>query len=295
MNLHRRSVVVIAGLAVCVPQAARAENVFSTCQAQAVARDGWKAVCADGWVLSLADGRDDVPVEELLGVLEKGLGDATKGQVVRAAGQLELPGKGWKVTSLQVKDPKEAGPGFALVAAGKLREGTRVVSCTGLSQKQEACKGAIRAVASAAWRSGPPAELPRDQSAPTFAGRPYQVPKGCEVVKQQGATAIGCQGDPVLIWLDQAPDAFATVESVMIGQILQGGMKEAAAVPCSIQGVSTKCRTFMPKVATDARSAYMARTTVRSQPVMVVCLAGSSTRPLPAACASVLTLARPKP
>jgi hypothetical protein len=251
-------------------------------------------MCSEGWVLSLADGRDEFPVEEQLKMLEQGLGAATKGRVIRGVGQVDLPGEGWNVTRLQVKDPKEQGPTFALVASGRVRGGNRVVSCTGVSESEQSCKRAMQAAAGTAWRSGPPAALARDASAPMFAGRPYRVPKGCEVIKQPNATAIGCDGEPVLFW-GQQEEAFATLDSVLTAKLLESGMKEVAAVPCSIEGVSTKCRSFTPRAAADPRSAFIARATVRAQPVMVVCLAGASTRPLPAACATVLSLARPKP
>jgi hypothetical protein len=286
--------ILVAGLLVCAPSRVRAGNVFATCQAQAVARDGWKAVCSEGWVLTLADGRDELPVEEMLKILEQGLAGATKGKVIRGAGQVDLPGKGWTVTRLQVKEPKEQGPTFAVVAAGKLPAGSRVVSCMGLSETEETCKRAMQAAARSAWRSGPPATMPRDDSAPMFAGRPYRVPKGCEVIKQQNATAIGCEGEPVLFW-GQQEEAFATLDSMLTGKLIESGMKEVAAVPCSVEGVSTKCRPFIPNAAGEPRSAYIARATVRAQPVIVVCLAGANTRPLPAACAAVLSLARPKP
>lgn len=268
--------------------------MFATCQAQAVARDGWKAVCKDGWLLSLADGRDEFPPEELLDVMEKGLVSATKGQVTRAVAAVDLPGKGWKVTKLQVKDPKEPGPTFVLVGVGQLREGTRVLSCTGVSEHEEVCKRAMRATARAAWRSGPPAELSRDQSGPTFAGRPYRIPPRCEVVKQDNSTIVGCDGDPVLFWSHQA-ESFATLDTAMTGKILASGMKEVAPVACAIEGVSTKCRSFVPRAAAEPRSAFIAQATVRDHPVMVICLAGASTRALPAACAKVLSLAPSKP
>jgi hypothetical protein len=292
--MRGRFVVLVVGSIFCLSLRAQADNVFAACQAQAVARDGWKAVCTAGWVLSLSDGRGDLAVEELLGALEEGLVTATKGTVIRERGQVDLPAKAWTVTRLQVKDAKEPGPTFALVGAGKLPGGTRVVSCTGLSENEGACKRAMQAAARTAWRSGPPAALPRDQAGPMFAGRAYPVPKGCEVVKQENAIAIGCQGEPVLFW-SQQPEAFATLDSMMARNILGSGMKEVTPVPCSIDGVSTKCRSFMPKAATEPRSAFLAQATVRSQPVMVVCLAGASTRSLPPACAAVLSLAPLKP
>jgi hypothetical protein len=217
------------------------------------------------------------------------------GKVIRLAGQVDLPGKGWTITRLEVKDAKEAGPAFVLVAANKLPKGNRVVSCTGLSQGESACKRAMQAAAQTAWRAGPPAALPRTQSAtPMFASRPYKVPKGCEVIKQQNATAIACEGDPVLFWAQQA-EAFATLDDVMTGKLFESGMKEAARVPCWIGGVSTNCRSFLPTVIGQQRSAYVGQATVRDQPVMVICFAGATFRPLPPACAAVLSLTRPKP
>ena len=284
---------IVVGLLFWLPAPARAENVFATCQAQAVTRDGWKAVCTEGWVLGVADGRDDPSVEQIIALAEQGLAAASKGRVQRGAGKVDLPGK-WAVTRLSVEAAKEAGPSFALVASTQLREGARVLSCMGLPAGEEPCKRAMLAAARLTWRSGPPAALARDQSAPMFAGRPYRVPKGCEVVKQTNATAIGCGGDPVLFWGEQA-EAFPTLESALTTNLLGSGMKEGAPVPCSIGGVSTRCRVFLPKAAAEPRSAYLGQATVRGQPVLVICLAGASTRPLPPACAAVLSLARPKP
>ncbi|HXU80429.1 MAG TPA: hypothetical protein VN914_03485 [Polyangia bacterium] len=288
--MHRS--VLLAGLLV-IASPARAEETFAGCEAQAVARDGWKAICKAGWVLSAADGREELPAAELVNVLEQGLAQASQGKVRRSTLPLELPGK-WTVIKLEVEGAKDVGPNFALVASTKIRQGSRVLSCTGIAATEEPCKRAMQAVAKTGWRSGPPPGLAHDRSAPSFAGRPYRVPKGCEVIKQQNATAIGCGGEPVLFWTEDTA-AFATLDGFMTSQILQSGMKEGGPVPCSVDGVSTRCRSYLPKVASDARSAYVAQVSVRGQPVLVACLAAASTKPLPPPCAAILKVERPKP
>jgi hypothetical protein len=286
--MRRGSLLLAVGLVSSVPLRARADDIFAACQADAVARGGWKAVCKD-WVLSLADGRVRPTAEDALRVMEKALAELTGGQVSRAPGDAGPLGKGWTVTELKVEGSKESDPRFALVGDRRLAEGTRLLTCTGPSASKDVCKRAMQVAARTAWLSGPPAGLARDQSGPTFAGRPYRVPKGCEVMKQPHATAIGCAGHPVLFWTDHP---LAAVESAMTENILGSGMKEGGPVPCSIEGVSAKCRPFLPTAASDARSAYMGRATVRGQLVMVLCLVESRTGPLPAPCAEVLTVTR---
>jgi hypothetical protein len=46
----------------------------------------------------------------------------------------------------------------------------------------------------------------------------------------------------------------------MTENILGSGMKEGGPVPCSIEGVSAKCRPFLPTAASDAREVAAAAT-----------------------------------
>lgn len=273
----------------CATPARGAEEVFSGCKATAVSREGWKAVCESAWLLSIADGPRSTPPKLLIDGIETGLRAATRGTVQRGPAAVVLPGGGWTVVKFEVKDAQEPGPGFALFAFADRPAGRRFLSCMGTTENEARCARALELIAGTPWRSGPPVSLARDTSAPKIAGRAYIVPDGCEVSTQPNASVVACSDQPVMFWA-QPPNDIDVIENFIVANLPEEGLKESAAVPCSVQGSLAKCRLFKTIHTGDRRAAYFVRTTVRSQPLAILCLTKDSSRALPAACASVLSL-----
>ena len=125
-------------------------------------RQGWKAVREAGWLLAVSDGAAGDLSRDYVEGLVRGLRAATGGVVHRESLALALPGGPWTASRLEVSDAREAGPSMALIAFADRREGRRFLSCIGFPDAEASCKRAMETVAAAAWRSGPPASLPRD-------------------------------------------------------------------------------------------------------------------------------------
>jgi hypothetical protein len=266
-----------------VVTAADAEG-FDGCVVSSERLDGWRVSC-ERYVADVVDilkrTDSDAYDEGVMASLQAVAG----GPLGRQTIALALPDGAWKVTRFDTGERSTGQRMVGLVASGTRAEGRRVISCIGGAVAESRCRRTLHVLASKAWREPAPGSLPRDVRIAKIGGREYAVPRGCEVSTDRGASTVTCNGEPVFLWV-QRPNDVGTIETAMIEKLRRQGSRELVR-QCSIDGVRTTCRIFQPESG-GYEAAYVARATVRGDPVFVSCLTKDSRKALPSACSRVL-------
>lgn len=264
---------------------------FGDCQFDSELSHGWKVTCVQR-VASIVDLANSDGEAYIDGAVAAFRAMAASGVYRTENTAMPLPGEGWRVLRLEAVHANTGARIVGFVASVVRVEGTRVLTCMGVSSAEPRCRAMLVALASHRWREeGPGLKVDKGRRA-RFAGRDYVTPANCEISTQGNATTVVCGGELVLLWA-QPPNNVDLIEDAAVQKMRNEGSTEGRDV-CVIDGIPSTCRIFRSNRG-GSEAAYMVRTTIRGESILAVCLVKDVSKGLPPACASVMSLRRDTP